>query len=77
MKTEIKNRTFDPKKLKKLRAAKGLSWLELARALKEYEPKVSKNSVWGWERGEHAPSLKSLNALSSFFGLPIEEFMKG
>lgn len=77
MKNEKQSPAFDPKKLRKLRMAKKLSWLELSRALKEFEPKVSKNSVWAWETGRHEPSVKSLNALSSYFGLPIEDFMKG
>lgn len=83
MKTVACKGSFDPKKLKRLRTSfvgedgsRGLTWLELSRALKRFEPNVSKNSVWGWERGLHEPSLKSLNALSALFKLPIDEFMK-
>lgn len=75
MKNEEFRLKFDADKLKKLRTKKKLTWLELSRELKKFEPNISKNSVWGWERGRHQPSLKSLNALSSFFGLPINKFM--
>lgn len=67
---------FDPEKLKRLREKKGLTWLELSRELKAYEPKLSKNSVWSWERGTHSPSAKSLFALSAFFKKPVDYFLK-
>lgn len=67
---------FDNRKLKKLRVNQGLSFLELARALKPWNPKVSKSSVWGWENGNHTPTIKSLTGLSSFFSVPVEEFLK-
>lgn len=67
---------FDPKVLKKLRKAKKLSFLELSRGLQQHQPKVSKNSVWHWETGLHAPNMKSLRALSIFFSVPIETFMR-
>lgn len=73
---EIKNRRFDPKKLRKFRMELKLTWLELSRGLKVYEPNVSKNSVWGWEKGRHSPSARYLNAMSAFFKRPIDDFMK-
>lgn len=72
----MRMKQFDPEKLKKLREKKGLTWLELSRELKQFEPKISKNSVWSWETGAHSPSSKSLFALSAFFNKPVDYFLK-
>lgn len=67
---------FDPKKLTVLREKAGLTFLELSREMKRYEKKISKMSIWGWERGDHEPSLKYLSIMSAYFKVPIEYFMK-
>lgn len=72
----MKQSKFDPEKLRRLRIKAGMTYLDLSRALNKYGNKISKTSVWGWERGDHVPSLKALNVMSSFFSVPIDFFMK-
>jgi len=72
----LKLRKFDPKKLTSLRENAGLTYLELSREMARYEKKISKMSIWGWERGDHEPSLKYLSIMSAYFKVPIEYFMK-
>lgn len=66
---------FDGRKLKKMRTAKGLTFLELSRHIATQEPKVSKTSIWQWETGRHEPSMRYLKALGKFFAVPVDEFM--
>lgn len=72
----MKNKKFDPVKLTYFRKKSGLTYLDLSRELQKFGNKISKNSVWGWERGDHEPSLKAINAMSAFFKVPIDSFMK-
>lgn len=74
--TMKKKKVFNPEKLKVERERKGLTFLTLSRALQKFEPKLSKQSVWVWETGRATPSFKSMNAIASLFGRPIDYFLK-
>lgn len=60
------------KKLQELRKRKGLTQEELAEALF-----VSRTAVSKWESGRGYPSIDSLKAIATFFGITIDEFLSG
>lgn len=56
----------------RLRKAKGLSQKELAEKLNYSDKVISK-----WERGESLPDIIAIEAMSKFFGISIDEFVRG
>ena len=58
--------------LRKLRKQKNLTQRELAEALH-----ISQTSVSKYERGESEPDLAMLIEISDFFGISIDEFVRG
>lgn len=58
--------------LKKLRKQKNMTQRELAEALH-----ISQTSVSKYERGESEPDLAMLIEISDFFGITIDEFVRG
>ena len=58
--------------LKKLRKQKRLTQRELADALH-----ISQTSVSKYERGESEPDLAMIIEMSDFFGVTIDEFIRG
>lgn len=58
--------------LKKLRKQKKLTQRELADALH-----ISQTSVSKYERGESEPDLAMVIEMSDFFGVTVDEFIRG
>ncbi|MBE6882380.1 MAG: helix-turn-helix transcriptional regulator [Oscillospiraceae bacterium] len=58
--------------LKKLRKQKKLTQRELADALH-----ISQTSVSKYERGESEPDIAMLIEMSDYFGITIDEFIRG
>jgi len=58
--------------LKKLRKQKKLTQRELADALHNSQTSVSK-----YERGESEPDIAMLIEMSDYFGITIDEFIRG
>ena len=56
----------------RLRAARGMSQLELAEALE-----VSRQSISKWETGAAVPELDKLVRLSDVFGITLDELVRG
>lgn len=58
--------------LKKLRKQKRLTQRELAEALH-----ISQTSVSKYERGESEPDLAMVIEMADFFGVTVDEFIRG
>ena len=58
--------------LKKLRKERRMTQRELAEALH-----ISQTSVSKYERGESEPDFSMLIEISDFFGITIDEFVRG
>ncbi len=59
-------------KLKKLRKEKKLTQREVADALH-----ISQTSVSKYERGESEPDIEMLIRMSDYFGVTVDEFVRG
>ena len=58
--------------LKTLRKKKQITQKDLANALH-----ISQTSVSKYERGESEPDLEMVIQMADFFGVPIDEFVRG
>ncbi len=58
--------------LKKLRKQKKMTQRELAEALH-----ISQTSVSKYERGESEPDIAMLIEISDYFGITVDEFVRG
>ena len=61
--------------LKAERLRQGYSLGELAKRLRLYEPKASKELVFQWENSGQQPSVRYIIALSKAIGKPMEFFL--
>ena len=66
---------FDGERLKAERLRQGYSFAQLAQRMARYEPKVSKQHIWGWERALCEPTPRYWYALSRALSQPIEYFL--
>lgn len=60
-------------KIRQLRRQRGLSQEALALELGTVHPRAVSN----WEIGKHEPSFRAVRALCRYFGISLNEFLKG
>lgn len=58
---------FNPKIFRKELNNSGFSRKGLVQKLQKFEPRLSRATVWNWERGKSAPNSKHLLAICSVF----------
>ena len=64
-------------RIRRLRAARGMTLDQLALSCSPYGRRVSRGMVQHWETGQHVPTLVNFAALARVFGRSMEALLYG